>query len=89
MLLEKSQLAHAFGGDTARRYVGHGTGSEIEARVCDVHFVGQDGNADRFYFRDRRIHQGEQDIQVVNHDVVYDVNIQATRRETPSRCTSK
>src|SRR5882672_11936827 len=34
-----------------------------------------------FISRDGRTHQGEQDIQVVNHDIVHHVNIQAARRE--------
>src|ERR1700675_3813337 len=81
MLLEKTQLAHAFGRDAARRDIGDGAGSEIEARVRDVHFVGQDGDADRLFLGDRRIHESEQNIQVMNHDVVNDVDIQAARRE--------
>src|SRR5258708_12777238 len=81
MLLKKTQLAHALGRYAARGDVGDGTRSEIEARVSDIHLVGQDGYADRFYFRDRRIHECQQDVQVMNHDVIHYVNIQAARRE--------
>src|SRR5712672_1695058 len=81
MLLKKTQLAHALGRYAARGDVGDGAGSEIEARVRDIHLVGQDGYADRFYFRHRRIHERQQDIQVMNHDVIHYVNIQAARRE--------
>src|SRR5258706_3276002 len=81
MLLKKTQLAHALGRHAARGDVGDGTRSEIEARMSDIHLVGQDGYADRFYFRDRRIHERQQDVQVMNHDVIHYVNIQAARRE--------
>src|SRR5258708_5510823 len=81
MLLKKTQLAHALGRYAARGDVGDGTRSEIEARVSDIHLVGQDGYADRSYFRDRRIHECQQDVQVMNHDVIHYVNIQAARRE--------
>src|SRR5258708_15926310 len=81
MLLKKTQLAHALGRYAARGDVGDGARSEIEARVSDIHLVGQDGYADRFYLRDRRIHECQQDVQVMNHDVIHYVNIQAARRE--------
>src|SRR5258705_4482296 len=81
MLLKKAQLAHALGRYAARGDVGDGTRSEIEARMSDIHLVGQHGYANRFYFRDRRIHERQQDVQVMNHDVIHYVNIQAARRE--------
>src|ERR1700676_609622 len=62
MLLEKTQLAHSLGGDTARRDVGNGAGSEIEPRMRNIDFVSEDRYADRFYFRDRCIHESEQDV---------------------------
>ena len=79
--LEKTQFAHTLGGDAARGDIGHGAGGEIQARVRDVHLVGQDGNANRLDLRNGRIHQREQNIQIVNHHVVHDVYIQAARRE--------
>src|ERR1700686_2824508 len=81
MLLEETELAHAFGGDAARGDIGDRARCEIKASVGDIHFVGQDRYANRLYFRDGSIHQSEQDIQVMNHDVIHDVNIQAARRE--------
>ena len=81
VLLEEAQLAHAFDGDAAGGDVGHRAGGEFQARVRDVHLVGDDGNAQRVNLRDRRIHQASRMIQVVNHHVVHHVNIQAARRE--------
>jgi len=42
MLLEESQLAHALGGDTARRDVGHGAEAKSR-RACAMSICRQDG----------------------------------------------
>ena len=55
--------------------------SKFDARVRDVDFVRDHRNADGFQIHDGRVHERKQNIEVVNHHVVHDVDIQAARRE--------
>jgi len=43
--LEKSQLAHALGGDAAGGEVGHAAVGELEADVGDIHLAGENRDA--------------------------------------------
>ncbi len=81
VLLEETHLADAFGGDAAGGDVGDGARGKFDARVGDVDFIGDHRNADGFEIDDRRIDEREQDIEVVDHHVVDDVDIEAARRE--------
>jgi hypothetical protein len=77
MLLKKSHLAHAFRGYPARGHIGHCAASEFQPRVSDIHFVGQHRNAHGLYFGHVLLHECQQDVQVVDHQVVNDIDIQA------------
>ena len=81
MLLEKAHLAHPLGRDSARGDIGHRSARKFQTRVSDVHFVCQDGDSHRFYFRHRLVDQRQQNIQVVDHQIVDYVHIEAARRE--------
>ena len=81
VLLEEAHLADAFGGDAAGGEIGDCAGFKFDAGVGDVHFVADDGDADGFEVNDRRVDEREQDVEVVNHHVVDDVNIEAARRK--------
>src|SRR5271155_3709054 len=79
MLLKKSHFAHAFGGNAAGGEVGDGAGVKFDARLGDIVFLGDDGDADGLDVRDGRVDEGKKNVQVMNHDVVDDVNVQAAR----------
>ncbi len=79
VLLEKAHLADSFGGDAAGGEIGHRAGGEFDARLGDVHFIGDHRNADGFQVDDGRIDQRKQNVQVVNHHVVNNVDVQAAR----------
>src|SRR5579862_3153951 len=76
VLLKKTHFAHPLGGNPAGRDVGDRAGFEIQARVGDVDFIGQDGNSDGLDVHHWRIHQREQNIQVMNHNIIYHINIE-------------
>ena len=81
VLLEEAHLADAFGGNAAGGEIRDGAGFKFDAGVGDVHFVGDHGDADGFQVDDGRIDEREQDVEVVNHHVVDDVDIEAARRK--------
>jgi hypothetical protein len=81
VLLEKTHLPHAFGGDTARGKVGDRARRELDAGVSDVNLVGDYGNAHGFQVDDFRVDQSEKNVEVVNHDVIYDIDIETARSE--------
>jgi len=81
VLLEEAHLADAFGGDAAGGEIRDGAGFKFDAGVGDVHFVADDGNAHGFEINNRRVDEREQDVEVMDHYVVDDVNIQAARRK--------
>ena len=58
-----------------------GAGFEFEARVGDVHFSGEDGNAYGLDVRDRLADKREENVEVVDHDVEDDVDIQTASAE--------
>src|SRR5216684_4415963 len=74
--LEEAQLAHAFGGNAAGGKVGDAAGFEFEADVGDVNLAREYRQPDRPNFPDRRIRERQNDVEVVNHQVQHDVDIQ-------------
>src|ERR1700674_4642854 len=54
---------------------------EVQSGVSDVHFVRKHGDSHRLHFRNRLLYDGEQDVEVVDHQVVDHVDIEAARRE--------
>jgi len=80
-LLKKPQLAHAFGGDAAGGEIGHATGGEFDANIGDIDFAREDGQADGANFLYFGLHKGQDDVEVVNHEVEDDVDIERARAE--------
>src|SRR6266545_3338843 len=81
--LEEADLADALLADPARGHVRDAAGRESQPGVRDVVLVGQHRHAHRFY-RDRLgFHQCEDDVEVVDHQVEHDVNVQAPIRKHP------
>jgi len=74
--LEKAELADALGGDAGSGEVGDAAGFEFDARVGDIDLGGQDGQADGADFANRRIAEGEHDVEIVDHEVEDDVDVE-------------
>src|SRR5579863_1413883 len=81
MRLEESQLAHAFSRNAAGRKVGDTSRFEFQPYVGDVNFTRQYGQAHRANFLHRRIGEGKDDVEVVDHQVEYDVDVQRSWSE--------
>lgn len=81
MRLEEAELSDSLGGDTACREVGDAAVFEFEADVGDVDFRGEDGQADGSDFPDWRGCEAEDDVEVVNHEIEDDVDVERTRGE--------
>ncbi len=79
--LEEAELADLLGGDAAGGEVGDAAGGELEADVGDVGLAGEDGKADGADLLDRRRDEREDDIEVVNHEVEDDIDVEGARRE--------
>ena len=76
MGLEETELA-----DLLRRYpagseVGDATGFELDADIGDVGLAGEDGEADGADFSDGGVGEGEDDVEVVDHEVQDDVDVE-------------
>ncbi len=76
MGLEEAELADLLGGDAGGGEVGDAAGSELEADVGDVGFGGEDGEADGADFFDGGVSEGEDDVEVVDHEVEDDVDVE-------------
>lgn len=76
MGLEEAEFADLFGGDAAGGEVGDAAGFELDANVCDVGFAGEDGQADGADLANWRMGEGEDDVEVVNHEVEDDVDVE-------------
>src|SRR5580700_6159964 len=81
MRLEEAQLADAFGTDAAGGEVGDAAGLKFNADVSDIHLAGEDGQADGVEGAHRRTHQREDDVEVVNHKVENDVDVERAGAE--------
>jgi len=74
---EKPDLLHGLGADAAGRDVGDAAGGKRQADVGDVDLVRKNGNADRLHAGDRRIHEFQDQVQVMNHQIQNDVHVGA------------
>jgi len=81
VLLEEAHFADAFGGDAAGGDVGDGAAGEFQASVGDVDFIGEHRDAHGFHFGDGLLDDGEQNVQIVDHQIKDNVNIEAARGE--------
>ena len=79
--LEKAQLADALGGDAGGGEVSYAAGVELDADVGDVNFWADDGQADGAHLAHRRIGEGEDDVQIVDHQVKDDIDIEGAGGE--------
>ena len=78
---EDPELAHALGRDAGGRQVGHAPSLEGDAGVGDVDEPRQDGHAGGADLEHRPPHEGRDDLEVVDHQVQHDVDVEAARRE--------
>src|SRR5262245_49586104 len=81
MLLEEPYFTDSLRRNATCRNVSHCPAFEFEPRVRDVYFVGEHWNSHRFHFRNWLADKCQQNVQVVNHQIVDDVHIQAARRK--------
>ena len=79
--LEETELADLLGGDSAGGEVGDAAGFELDADVGDVGLAGEDGKADGADFADGGVGEGEDDVEVVDHEVEDDVDVEGARSE--------
>jgi hypothetical protein len=81
MGLEEAELAHALGADAAGGEIRDTTGGELDADVRNIDFARENGKADGLQGVDRRLHQAEDDVEVVHHEVEDDVDVERARSE--------
>ncbi len=79
--LEEAELADLLGGDAAGGEVCDAAGVELDADVGDVGFGRQDGEADGADFADGGIGEREDDVEVVDHEVEDDVDVEGAGSE--------
>jgi hypothetical protein len=79
--LEEAQLADLLGGDAGGREVGDAAGFELQADVGDIDVRREHGEADGAEFADGRLCECEHDVEVVNHEVEHDIDVERARRE--------
>ncbi len=79
--LEEAELADLLGGDAAGGEVGDAAGVELDADVGDVGFGRYDGQADGADLFYGRVGEGQDDVEVVDHKVEDDVDVEGARGE--------
>src|ERR1035441_9923345 len=79
--LEEAQLADPLGADAAGGEVRDATGLKFHAHIGDVNFLREDWETYRAYLLDRRLHERENDIEIVNHQVEDYVHVERARAE--------
>src|SRR6266850_2121651 len=81
--LKKPHLANLFSADARGRDIGDGASRKFQARVGGVHAISKNGNSDSMQTGDLDVftHQPLYDIQIVNHQVQDDVDVQGASRE--------
>src|SRR5207248_1470323 len=72
-------LARLLETDTACREVGNASVFEFDSGIRDVRLLRQHGNADSTNFANRRGYQAENDVDVMNHEIENDVDVEASR----------
>ena len=79
--LKEPQLTYSLGRNSAGGKVGYASGLELD-RASHINFVGQNGHTNRPHFFHRRINKRQHCVQIMNHEVKHDVNIQKTGAST-------
>src|SRR5438067_8149788 len=78
---EEAHLAHALLRDAAGGEVGDGAVGELEADVRDVDLVGEHGDADGADLDDLLAEEGEDEVEIVDHQVEEDVDVERASDE--------
>jgi hypothetical protein len=76
-----SELANAFGAYARGGEVGNAAGIEFHANVSDVDLVSENGEADGANFFYGRVNERENDVEIVNHEIEDDVDVERARGE--------
>ena len=79
--LKETELADGFRRDSAGGEVGDGTGGELQADVGDIDLAAEDGKADGADLLDGGCSHGEENVEVVDHEVQDDVDVERARSE--------
>src|SRR5437588_838717 len=79
--LEEAQFTNLFGTHAAGREVGYTSAVENQAHVGDVHVFAEHGQAHGADLFDFGIRKSQDNIQVVNHQVQHDVDVQTACAE--------
>ena len=77
--LEETQLADALGGNARGGEVGDAAGLELEPDIGDIDGGGQHGETDGTDLADGRLHERKHDIEIVNHEVEHDIDVERAR----------
>src|SRR6202012_401580 len=67
--------------DAAGGEVGDAAGVELQAHVGDIDLAGDDGQAHGAHLADRRLSEGEHDVEIVHHEVEHHVYVERARAE--------
>lgn len=81
MGLEETQFADLLGGDAAGSEVCNAAGFEFDTNVGDVGFGRENGKPYGADFADGRVGEAENNIEVVDHEIKDDVDIERSRGE--------
>ena len=76
MGLEEAELADLLGGDATGGEVGDAAGFEFDADVGDVGLAGEDGEPDGADLSYRGVGKSEDDVEIVDHEVEDDVDVE-------------
>ena len=74
--LKETELADLLGGDAAGGEVSDAAGFEFDADVGDVGLAGKNGEADGADLSDGGVGEGEDDVEVVDHEIEDDVDVE-------------
>ena len=74
--LEEPKFADLLGGDATGGEVGDRAGGELEAHVGYVDLAAEDGKTDGADLTNGGLGHGEQDVEVVDHEVQNDVYVE-------------
>src|SRR5439155_2662265 len=76
---ERADFPHPLGADAADRQVGHAAAFEAKPGVGDIFGRAEYRNAHRVHTHDGRLDEGQDDIEIVNHEIEHHADIGAAR----------
>ena len=79
--LEEANLANLFGRDTRGSEVGNAARVKLYADVGDIDLAREDRQTDSANLADRRIGESEDDVEIVNHEIEDDIDIEGAGSE--------